>query len=196
MSINDPIGIPVWLDETLAEIGLITSAKIKALGGTDLYKMINKIKRSPRKQGWFERVKWSDVDLRPLPVPDEEFPNITSENQLFEDQNTGLKVVREDDGTLFREIPYPPGSTTIADIAKLSVLLWRAAERAANAAESGLLTQEEREQAVKFVDAADDLEMFSRLLTNVDKRRLFDTLVSQLKKRPEYRRSQIGLVKN
>lgn len=195
MTLDDPIGVPVWLEETLDELDTITSTKVRGLGGLELYRAIKYIKESPRREKWFERVQWNEVDLEPAPVPDDSYPNIGDEEGfLFIDKNTGLKVVREDDGSMGREVPYPPGAVTLGDMAKLSALLWAASDRAVEAAEADQLTQEERQQAVKMVEAADDLEMFANLLTSVDKRKLFDVMVNQLKKRPEYRRSQMGVV--
>ena len=49
MTSDDPIGVPVWLEEVLGDLDSITSSKVRGLGGIELYKIIDKIKKSPRR---------------------------------------------------------------------------------------------------------------------------------------------------
>lgn len=146
-----PVGTRVWGPEVMEDMSAaLRDAQLRLLLGARTLALLDRVKRAPNRETLWRRVSWSDVDL---------VPHRKHEEGWYTDRGTGLDVVREDDGGLFREVPHPRGAFTLGEMTELEARLWGAGEAMAQAAERGMLRKRQRHAAVGVVEAADNLRM-------------------------------------
>lgn len=129
------------------------SRRVRALALPEVWALYKRLRSAPRRKRIYDPVGWFEVSLAQDP---DAFPEETS--WRFVDRLTGRRVIREDDGSLFREAPYPEGAFTAAEMVRLAQVLWESGERAAQAAQAGTLSASDKQAAVELIEAADELD--------------------------------------
>jgi len=141
-------------DDFLPAMDAVYEAKrVRMLVPAQAWHLVRRLREAPRREKWFARVDPRRLELAPDPKA------LPGEHWRYVDVGSGLRVVFEEDGNAFREVPYPPGAFTVGELALLEQLLWEASYRAAEAAEAGTLARDDRLAAVELVEAADELSM-------------------------------------
>ncbi len=153
---TERIGTPAALDESAdLIIEALDNKAFRARVGSDLLDMARRVKSAPVREKIYTKVTWDEVELEPMEG---------GEAWEYIDQRSGRRVVQEDDGRLFAEIPRPRDAYTLGELAMLEHRLWRAVNDLADQADRQRLSKDDQQRAMMLMEAHEGVELLIALL--------------------------------